>query len=66
MRLSFIEGLCLVAIGVAMVELQDGHRFARPGTGGEASGATAVKSAAAARLEPVREAVAPHSYESRR
>ena len=31
MRLSFIEGVCLVAIGVAMVELHGGHRLVRPG-----------------------------------
>ena len=28
--MSLIEGLCLVAIGAAMVELHDSHRFARP------------------------------------
>ena len=31
MRLSFIEGVCLVAMGVAMVELHDGQRLGRPG-----------------------------------
>ena len=48
MRLSFIEGLCLVAIGATMVELHDSHRLARTGIPPETALATAAKPAAAA------------------
>jgi hypothetical protein len=51
MRLSFIEGVCLVAIGVAMVELQDGHRFERTGNHSGSALATAAKPAAASGAE---------------
>jgi hypothetical protein len=50
-RLSFIEGVCLVAIGVAMVELQDGHRFERTGIHSGSALATATKPAAASGAE---------------
>jgi hypothetical protein len=49
-RPSFVEGLCLVAIGVAMVELHDGRRIGRPGIRSETTLATAAKPAAAAGL----------------
>lgn len=48
MRLSFLEGLCLVAIGVAMVELQGGQRAGRPEMNAGTALATAAKPAAAA------------------
>jgi hypothetical protein len=65
-RLSFVEGVCLVAIGVAMVELQDGHRFARPGITPGATVAVAAKPAAAARVDPLNAAAGPRSHEGRR
>jgi hypothetical protein len=46
-RVSIIEGLCLVAIGAAMVELHDSQRFARSGFS-PAALATAAKPAAGA------------------
>jgi hypothetical protein len=45
-RLSFIEGVCLVAIGMAMVELHDGQRFSRPGMNSGTTLATGAKPAA--------------------
>ena len=48
MRLSFIEALCLVAIGATMVELHDTRRFARPSTPDATALATAAKPAAGA------------------
>jgi hypothetical protein len=48
MRLSFIEALCLVAIGATMVELHDTRRFARPGPLDATALATAAKPAAGA------------------
>ena len=48
MRLSFIEGLCLVAIGATMVELHDSQRLARTGIPPETALATAARPAAAA------------------
>lgn len=48
MRVSLIEGLCLVAIGAAMVEIHDNHRFARAGNAPAAGLATAAKPAAVA------------------
>ena len=49
MRFSLIEGLCLVAIGAAVVELHDGnHRFARPVIPSATAPATAAKPTAAA------------------
>jgi hypothetical protein len=47
-RVSLIEGLCLVAIGAAMVEIHDNHRFARAGNAPAAGLATAAKPAAVA------------------
>jgi len=47
-RLSLIEGLCLVAIGATMVELHDNHRFARPGFPPAAALTPAAKPAAGA------------------
>ena len=46
MRVSFVEGLCLVAAGVAMVELHDSQRVARPASEPVAGLATAAKDAA--------------------
>ena len=66
MRLSFVEGVCLVAIGVAMVELQDGHRFARQGISPSATVAVAAKPAAAARVDPLNAAAESRSHEGRR
>ena len=48
MRVSLIEGLCLVAIGAAMVEIHDNHRFPRAGNAPAAGLATAAKPAAVA------------------
>lgn len=66
--MSFMEGVCLVAIGVAMVELKDGHRFARPPGiyPGVAALAVAAKPAAAARAESLNAAAEPHSHDGRR
>ncbi|HVN34742.1 MAG TPA: hypothetical protein VMU96_05740 [Casimicrobiaceae bacterium] len=46
--MSFIEGLCLVAIGAAMVELHDNQRFERQGAAFVATPATAAKPVRAA------------------
>jgi len=51
-RVNLIEGLCIVAIGFAMVELHDSQRAGRPGSHPGAVLATAAKPAAVAR--PVR------------
>jgi len=47
-RVSFIEGLCLVAIGFAMVELHDSQRAGRAGLQPGAALAMAAKPAAVA------------------
>ena len=47
MRLSFIEGLCLVAIGATMVELHDSYRSGRSAIRPESALVTAAKPAAA-------------------
>jgi hypothetical protein len=47
-RVSFIEAVCLVVIGVAMVELHDGQRHGRQGMQFAAAPAMAAKSAALA------------------
>ena len=47
MRLTVIEAICLVAIGVAMVELHDGQRLGRPAVHSAAALATAPKAAVA-------------------
>ena len=65
MRLSFIEVLCLAAIGTAMVELHDNHRFMRPGSSPATALATAAKPAAdagGARSPDVVNAVSTSSY----
>jgi len=46
-RVSFVEAACLVAIGVAMVELHDGNRLRRPGVQSPAALAAAAKPAVA-------------------
>ena len=48
MRIGIIEGLCLVAAGVAMVELHDSQRTGRPGTQSGVALATAASPAAVA------------------
>ena len=61
--MSVMEGICLVAIGVAMVELKDGHRFARAGvTPGVAALATAAKPASASGAERLNAAAEADSY----
>jgi len=46
-RVSFIEAACLIAIGVAMVELHGGNRPAGTGVHSAAALATAAKPAVA-------------------
>ena len=46
--MSFIEGVCLVAIGAAMVELHDNQRFGRQGSAFVATLAAAAKPGRAA------------------
>lgn len=48
MRLSFVEAVCLVAIGATVVELHDGHRFGRTAIRPESALATAAKPAVVA------------------
>lgn len=61
--MSVMEGICLVAIGVAMVELKDGHRFARPGIGTDVTAlATAAKPATASSAERLNAATQTGSY----
>jgi len=47
-RLTFIEAVCLVAIGATVVELHDGHRFGRTAIRPESALATAAKPAVVA------------------
>ncbi len=61
--MSVMEGVCLVAIGVAMVELKDGHRFARPGV---AALATTAKPATASSAERLNAAAEADSYGGRK
>ena len=61
--MSVMEGICLVAIGVAMVELKDGHRFARPGISPDVAAlATAAKPATASSAERLNVAAEADSY----
>jgi len=65
--MSIMEGICLVAIGVAMVELKDGHRFARPGISpGMAALATAAKPATASSTEQLSATTEADSYRGRK
>ena len=52
MRLTVIEAACLVAIGMAMVELHDGQRLGRPAVHSAAALAPAPKAAVASRGSP--------------
>ena len=49
MRISFLEWLCIFAIGAAMVELHDDHRLTRPGMEPPTAVGGAAKTAPAAR-----------------
>lgn len=65
--MSIMEGICLVAIGVAMVELKDGHRFARPGISpGLAALATSAKPANSGGAERLNAATEADSYGGRK
>ena len=65
--MSVMEGICLVAIGVAMVELKDGHRFARPGISpGLAALATSAKPATSASAERLNAATEADSFRARK
>ena len=59
MRLSFIEAVCLVAIGATVVELHDGHRFGRTAIRPESALATAAKPAVVAGQVRPKEASSP-------
>ena len=65
MRVSFMEVACLVAIGVAMVELHGGNRPAGTGVHSAAALATAAKPAVAGPAR-AREALNPMPNESNR
>jgi len=63
MRMSFIEAACLVAIGVAMVEL---HGNNRPGATGSPSGAVLVAAKPAVASPVRRDPISWMSSESHR